>query len=188
MQWASEAVKKCVRTTGMIAAALLLTSVSASPSVAIAGSDAEVQAAFLTKLAIFVKWPETAFVDSEAPIVTCALNAPKIARSLDSLAADTTVKGRHFEIRRIEAAADTEGCHMVVLGSGNRRSQRSVARQLNTKGLLTVATSRAFAEDGGMVGMEMHKGRIAFEVNNGSAKNADLMISSRLLRLASFVH
>ncbi len=77
---------------------------------------------------------------------------------------------------------------MIVIGSGTRRMQRGLARQLRGKGRLTVATSRLFVEEGGMVGMEMYGGKVTFEVNNRNAKGAELAISSRLLRLASAVH
>ena len=159
-----------------------------APSVAAARDDSKVQAAFLTKLAIFVTWPEAAFTTGDAPIVTCALEAPRIAQSLEDIAPNAQVRGRAFEVRRIDDVAQVDGCHIVLIGSGKRRSQRDLTRQLRGKSLLTVAISKHFAEDGGMIGIEMHKGRVAFEVNYRKAKKADLTISSKFLRLASQVH
>lgn len=188
MSGSSVVSARFVTITVLCISVISLNFVLLAPAIAAAGSDSEIQAAFLTKIPLFVRWPKSAFTDAEAPIVTCALDAPEIARSLEGAAREAKVKGRDFEIRRIDEAAQAAGCHIIVIGAGARDAQRALARQLRNKGQLTVATSRYFAEDGGMVGMEMFEGRIAFEVNNHVAKSADLIISSRLLKLASYVH
>ncbi len=188
MHWSNEYRIQCNSIMLQFGGALLLAIVLLAPGGALAERDADVQAAFLTKIAIFVTWPDGAFQDTESPIVTCALDAPDIARSLESVASEATANGRAFKIRRIERAKQANGCHMIVIGSGTRRMQRGLARQLRGKGRLTVATSRLFVEEGGVVGMEMYGGKVTFEVNNRNAKGAELAISSRLLRLASAVH
>jgi hypothetical protein len=137
---------------------------------------------------MFVTWPSGVFASVEAPIVTCTLDAGALGRSLRSVAQEARANDRSFEVRRIEAAADAVGCHIVVLGKADQKTRRSVAAALRGKSTLTVAATREFTDEGGIVGMAMHKGKVAFEVNNRIARSSDLSISSRILGLATAVH
>jgi hypothetical protein len=151
-------------------------------------SDAEMQALFISKVALYVEWPADAFASPDAPVVIGILEDVPFADELASIVVDETVKNRALEVRRLASAAEAEGCHIVVLGSERRSALRRVARDLRGKSILTVAASRDFAKDGGMLSMEMYRGKVAFEVNYRTAKQSDIKISDRLLKLASNVH
>ena len=159
-----------------------------APAPASAGDDAEMKAAFITKFAMFVTWPSDSFASAEAPIVMCTLDAGALAQSLQSVAPKARANDRSFEVRRIESAVDADGCHILVLGKADQRTRRRVATTLRGRSTLTVAAAREFTDEGGIVGMAMHKGKVAFEVNNRIARSSDLSISSRVLGLATAVH
>jgi hypothetical protein len=150
--------------------------------------DADVQALFITKVALYVEWPADAFADPDAPIVIGILDDEQLATALGAAVIDTKAKGRSFEVRPLAAVEEADTCHIVVLGSNRRYDLRRTARELRGKSILTIASSPNFAKDGGILSMEMHRGKVAFEVNNRTAKKSDIKISSRLLRLASNVH
>jgi len=53
--------------------------------------------------------------------------------------------------------------------------------------VLTVGDDEAFVRDGGMVGLPIEDGTVRITVNPDALRNAGLMMSSQLLRMARIV-
>jgi hypothetical protein len=74
------------------------------------------------------------------------------------------------------------GCHVVFLPQGV--SGRPYLRAARGSPMLTVGESPDFIAEGGMVNFIADEGRIHFQISQGAAAQADLRISSQLLRLS----
>jgi hypothetical protein len=59
--------------------------------------------------------------------------------------------------------------------------------ELNRRGVLTVGDAADFARIGGMIGFYVENNKIRLQINARTAKEANLSISSKLLRLAAVV-
>ena len=108
------------------------------------------------------------------------------ARGLRSLAA---LNGRHAGGRTIKVRAVPSGsrggnCDVVYLGVATKAGISRFKRP----GVLLIGDSPSFVRQGGMVGLVTTGKQIRFEVNTKMARQADIRISSKLLRLASRVH
>ena len=60
----------------------------------------------------------------------------------------------------------------------------NITEKLRNRSVLTVGDSPPFINDGGMINFNIMQDNIRFEINAAAAKQADLKISSMLLRLA----
>jgi hypothetical protein len=148
----------------------------------------ELEAQFVSRIARYVDWPEGSFAGQDDPIRVGALGEDAFVDGLISHLAQSTAGARGFETIQLAGIEDAETVHIIVVAKSGRSTLRKIARQLKGKAVLSIAPSFTFAENGGILGMEIYRGKIAFEVNNRAAREADLRISSRVLRLASTVY
>ncbi len=176
-----------LRLVGMVVAAVLLACLTSSAAVSRTG-DAEIQAQFVSKLARFISWPDGAFASDDAPIRVGILGEDPFDGALTEVLEGVTARGRSFELHSVDSVEEADTYHILILGETKRRKLSRLAHALKKTSVVSIATSFVFAENGGTIGMEMFKGKVAFEVNNRSAKMAGLEISSHLLRLASTVY
>ena len=171
----------------MLAAAALVASVTATAP-ASAEDVADLQAAFISKVALFVKWPDGSFASDDAPIRVGILGQDRNQGALKRVLATAKTRGRGYEVQPVSNIEQAGQYHILVVNERRARNLRKIARDLRGKSVLSIARSFPFAEDGGILGIEMYKGKVAFEVNNRAAQTANLKISSRLLRLATTVY
>jgi hypothetical protein len=169
-------------------ALLLCLLLTASTAPATASSDDEIQVKFISKLVIFVEWPEGAFETEEEPIVVGVLGGNPYGAALDSILGSAQARGRSFEIKHLTDVSQAESVHVLLLGERSKSALRSLASALRGVGVVSIAQSWSYAENGGTIGIEMHKGKVAFEVNNRTAKRSGLKLSSRLLQIATTVY
>jgi hypothetical protein len=167
------------------AVAALCTTAPAAPALA---SDVETQAAFISMLGRFVTWPDAAFETNGAPVVVGLLGSGPLADAVQSTLPRKSLRDRPYDIRVLSDVSEAADCHIVVVTETRESAARDIAHQLKDLGALSVGQSSAFAEAGGVVGMVMHDGRVAFDVNQQVARRADLKIDGRLLRLATHIY
>ena len=176
-----------LRLAAMLATALLVASITA-PATAGAGEVENLQATFISKVALFVKWPEGAFASADAPIRVGILGEARHDDALTRVLTEAKTRGRSYEVQPVISVEEARQYHILIVNETRSRDLRRIARDLNGASVLSIARSFPFAESGGILGIEMHRGKVAFEVNNRAAQEANLKISSRLLRLATTVY
>ena len=173
-----------VRLVVTLAVALLAL---ASAQASAVSEDSALQAEFIARAVRFVEWPEGAFESEKSAIRVAILGDAVEAREIGEALAGATSNGRRYVVRQVSQLEQASGAHILIVGEqGN--AQRRIARQVRSEPLLSISLSFDFAEYGGVLGMEMYKGKVAFAVNHGTARDVDLKISSQLLRLASNVY
>ena len=177
----------CLRRPAMVAAAVLLTSFTALAPAA-ADDVAQLQAEFISKLAFFVKWPDESFASADAPIRVGVLGEDRHGETLARVLEKAKTRGRGYQVQPVASTEEARQYHILIVNETRARDLRRIARDLKGMSVLSIARSFPFVEGGGILGMEMYKGKVAFEINNRSARKANLKISSRLLRLATTVY
>jgi hypothetical protein len=137
-----------------------------------------------TKFASFVDWPEDA---AEAPVCIGVLGHDPFGRLLDRMLEGKSVGHRPFEARRLKAGADLRHCQIVFISASEQRRLRSILEGVHGAPVLTVGDTPGFCESGGMVNLAVADNRVRLQVNLEAATKAGLMVSSRLLSLATIV-
>lgn len=154
---------------------------STSPRIA---PEPALKAALLFKLLPYVQWPTNTFVSSNAPIVITVVQAPDLARELETLATGTAADGHPIEIRR-DAPRDWSGVHVAYVGRPGREDVRSITSKTAGLPVLVVGDEEGLAEAGGIVNLTI-RGRLPhLEISRENAAARGIRFSSRLGTLRS---
>jgi hypothetical protein len=146
-------------------------------------TEYELKAAFLYNFASFTEWPPGA-----APgMKVCILGQDPFGPALDGLQGKT-VQGVVLEVRHVNTAAEARACRILFIGIDSADELAAALSALRTSPVLTVADGKDAARRGVMIGLVTEGGRVGFEINTGVTREAGLVLSSKLLRLARQIH
>jgi hypothetical protein len=148
-------------------------------------TEYQIEAAFLLNFTKFVEWPAEAFATPESPIEICILGDDPFGSVLDQIVAGESVNGRKVAAQRIKHAPAPKSC-AVLFVAGSDKDFVKLLPGLGP-GVLTVGDGDSFFRDGGMIAFVIENRRVRFEINQTSAENAGLKLSSKLLNVAKAV-
>ena len=149
-------------------------------------SACQVETAMIFNMTRFVEWPEESFPTGNTPFTICVLGKGELASAIGALQGKT-IKGRQVVVRQISQVAEKEVCQILVIDKSERHRLRTVLKQFNRNGMLTVSDAPRFAATGGTVGFVEVDGRVVFEINPEAGRQCRIKISSQLLKLAHIV-
>jgi hypothetical protein len=165
------------------AAALVGLLVSHAALAAEAAPD-ELQARFVFQLLNYVTWPESA-LPKGATLIVGVLGDDAFAATLRRAVDGRQAQGRAVEVRTVaEGAAAVQ---LLFVRDHDSSDLRELARLHHGDSILLVADRFDFPKLGGDVGLELVGERVSFSINRRKSERGDLVISSKLLRLASDV-
>ncbi len=167
----------------MAAAALLALGAAWPVAQAQEPGEYRLKAAFLYNFTLFTEWPD----EVGTPLVLCTLGADPFGRELDALHGKT-VGTRTLALQRKAAGESVKGCHVVFIAAASIGGLARVLDELRGLPVLTVADSPGAAARGVALNMSLASNRVAFEANLQAARSARLVLSSKLLRLATEVY
>jgi hypothetical protein len=162
-------------------AAGILALAGSAPARAQESLEVAIKAAYLYKLAPFVDWPSGAFDGPADPLVICVVGKDPFGPVLDRAVAGQRVSGRAITVRRLASLDKGSRCHIAYLGGSHAQSVPDALRSVRGAPVLTV-TDKAMAP--GIVDFAIDQGRVRFRVDDQSAADGGLTISSKLLSLA----
>ncbi len=144
--------------------------------------EEEVKAAFLYQFTKFVEWPSNHEVDG-GKFNLCVAGDNPLEGTLGRLEG-ASVKEKIIEVRYAHDWRFLEGCHMLYVSPSERDQMFSILRRAAAEPILTVSEIHGFIEHGGMINFVREGRKIRFEVNQQSAEQSRLKVSSKLLQLA----
>lgn len=145
-----------------------------------------VKAAYLYNFAKFVEWPPGVFTSADAPLRICIVGDNPFGDALGSLSGKR-VDEHPVEIRTIPALTGFDSCHIAYVSRSDPARVRTVLNKLAHLPILTVSDIDDFAQAGGMIGLVEADQRIRFNINLVVTRQANLKLSSQLLKLAIIV-
>ena len=173
-----------------MAAAALATLLFCTPSWSHAddtqASEYRIKAAFLYNFSRFTNWPDETTSDS-AGFNLCVIGNNPFGDALDSLAGKT-VRNRSLVIHASDQVEIEKSCHLVFIGTTEPVQTTAILAPLMHRPVLTVSDSEGFTEQGGIIELKLVERKVRFEINIDAAERAGLVISSKLLNLATIVH
>jgi len=150
-------------------------------------TEYQVKALFLLNFTRYVDWPETALAGSNAPITIGVYGEDHFGAALQNAVADRRVNGRSILIEHVENTNDVFKCQVLFISNSEMKKQRQILVLLQTAPVLTVGESDNFTDQGGVIDFIKKDGKIRLEINVRAAQQANLQISSKLLRVADVV-
>jgi hypothetical protein len=142
--------------------------------------EAQVKAAYLYKLASFVRWPEGG---AGGPFRICVTGRSDIAGVLGQLVRGQQVAGRPIAVEELTPAQAgmAKDCQVLFVGRGASGSAFfSAARGWP---VLTVG-DRNNGTRGGVIDFMLRDGRVRLAIDRGAADGQHLELSSKLLDVA----
>lgn len=169
-----------------LCALLLLAFVTAMP----AADSAEygVKAEFIERIAQFVDWPEGAFSGPEEPFVIAIAGEDPFGRHLEDLARTRTIKGRAVLLRHVQPGSPPGACHLLFIAGSDYGRLPGLLATVRGRAVLTIGDGEKFARNGAHVGLYRKDGHLRFEINLEASRRSGLIVSSKLLRLATAVY
>jgi len=150
--------------------------------------EAQLKAVFLLNFAQFTDWPEEVFPDPSSPVVIGIVGADPFAESLEEAVKNELVHGRHVRIERYHSLAEVKKWHIIYLGLAESERLDQVLRAIKGKPVLTVSDSESSARHSDIIIKFLTKqNKIRFIINADAARQARLVLSSKLLQAADQV-
>lgn len=143
--------------------------------------ESELKAAILVNMLLFVDWPTQASQPADR-LTLCYFEAGPVAQVLDLLNGKV-IKGKPLQVLLVNATT-AAGCHALYLSPNDDTALARVVPNLRSSGVLLVGDSPGYLQRGVMLNLEVNDGRIVFDVDLRAARQAGLVVSSKVLRLA----
>jgi YfiR/HmsC-like len=150
-------------------------------------TEYQVKALFLLNFTKYVTWPASAFAETNSPIAIGIYGEDKFGEDLEKAVTGKNVGGRSIVIQRIKSADESAKCHIVFIGSSEKKRAGEIIAQLQTAPVLTVGEIEQFTEQGGIINFTKKEGKVRLEINLQAAQLANVQISSKLLSVADVV-
>jgi len=150
-------------------------------------NEYQMKAAYLYNFAKFVEWPAQAFKNPHDPISICVLGQNPMFHTLEEVVNGETIENRKLIVRMVPGLDQVGTCHILYIGSSDRKYLRSILRDLKLTGILTVGEAEGFAVEGGVANFKLEGNKVRIEINASAAEEQRLRISPKLLSLAQIV-
>jgi hypothetical protein len=144
----------------------------------------EVKAAYLDKLGAFVEWPAAAFAAPAEPARLCVAGDDPFGDLLVQAVHGQRIASHPILVVRLDRVERGSACHILFAAGSPRQSVADVLEKVRGTPTLTVTDSAADPAARGMVNFVLRSNRVRFEIDEASAAQSGLSISSKLLSLA----
>jgi hypothetical protein len=145
-----------------------------------------VKAAFIYKFAPYVEWPASSFSSPTSPFSICVVGDDAVSPLIDQAVAGQQVNSHPITVKHLQAAKDSD-CKIVYVASADRQTVASNLDALRNAPVLTITDADRTPDAVGIIGFTIRNNHVRFDIDDATAANAGLVISSKLLGLANSV-
>ena len=145
-----------------------------------------VKVALVRNFAVFTQWPESVFIHAHDTMNLCVLGDNVVQQAFSQLE-DKLVAGRVLNVIDINKRLNLTRCHIIFIGSKDRVQLSQVHAAVSGKPILTIDDMTGVSTYTGIVNLQMDDGKMRLNINLDIARQSQLKISSRLLKLAVIV-
>lgn len=146
----------------------------------------QVKAVFLYNFTQFVSWPE-ATLEADAPLVIGVVGPNPFGTYLEETIKGETVQGHPIVVKHFETADAVKPCHVLFINLTDKTAIKKLTDKAASDHTLTVGDALAVEKQGGIIRFVSESNKIKLRINLTTAKNANIVISSKLLKLAEVI-
>lgn len=145
-----------------------------------------IKAAFVYNFVLFTEWPEASLRGAET-INVCVNSASEMQEALLVLNGKAA-KGARIKILPKSSLDNVPGqCHVLYIDYLDRHRWPVIRKALGDARVLTITDDADIARNAAMIAMLIQGNRVVFEIDQSAGRQAHLVFSSKLLRLARTV-
>jgi hypothetical protein len=146
-----------------------------------------VEAGFITKFPLFVRWPDPSWQNPGASFVVGVLGDTPVFAHLRQIANHTTVDGSPLIIRQVHTLDEIDRCQLLYIAASEEKRLEDILEYCREKPILTVGSGEGFARRGVHINFYLADGFVRFEINQKSCESTGLSLSFRLRDIARIV-
>ncbi len=147
----------------------------------------QVKVVFLYHFATFVDWPSSTYKDTNGHLRICIVGKDPFGESLDATLREKKIGNHPLEISRNPSTATLKHCHILYLAESQSSQLKTYRQQYDIANVLTVGENDNFIRHGGMIKFFLDDQKVRFAINPDAINEANLKVSSKLLRLAKII-
>ena len=178
---AAGAMLRCVLAAVLLAVLMSCAVAQAHPT------EYDVEAAYLFNFGKFMHLSTGSQALRRPTFDICILGNDPIGPTIDDLASHERIDGRAVRVLRVPDVTQAGTCDIVFISDQDDNSIREDLAILAGTDVLTVGNSPEFLKDGGMIQFVEQARHMRFAVNLDAVRKTHLVLSSQLLRVATFV-
>lgn len=144
----------------------------------------QLKAVFLFNFTQFIEWPEGSFATEQSPLIIGILGEDPFGSYLSDVVSGEKVNGHPIMIMHFRNYEDIKTCHILFIANNEMNKMEQITASLKKHHILTVSDAPNFLYQGGMIRFFIKNNKIQFQINLDVAREDNLVISSKLLRLA----
>lgn len=144
--------------------------------------ERDMKAALIYNFSIYTAWPE---VNSNSFNV-CTFEGDE-ENINTSLLESKQIKGKPIHFKVIRDATDVKACQVIYQEEVGQIHNSKYSQLISKLAILTISENSQL-KSSGIINIKLENKKYNFTVNNQSAKQINLQISSKLLRLATRVY
>lgn len=184
---------------------LMLVILVCQPIMACAESvqEYELKTAYLYNFALFTLWPQDWSPETGNSMSICTIGQDQFGPALDQLQG-RKVREKRLIVRRAVSLEEAHTCHVLYIAVSEQENMAKIYETLRNSSVLTVtdfnaalpmrnminapSDSAEIMPTKGIINMTVENQRLVFEVDTAGARQARLVMSSKLLHLAKRVY
>lgn len=150
--------------------------------------SSEVKAVFLFNFANFVDWPSTSLLSPGEPFIIGVLGENPFGSYLEKSVLNEKKDGHPLVIKYFSNIEEAKNCRILFINLQSPEQLHHTLMAIKGLNILTVSDAPEFAKSGGMIRFFIVNNKVRFQVNMEAVKDANLVISSKMLRLAEVLN
>jgi hypothetical protein len=143
-------------------------------------NEFQIKAVFIYNFTQFVQWPEKSFDATQETFVIGVLGENVFGRYLEEAVAGEKCGSRPIVVQYYATPKDIGHCQILYVGWSP-----DGGKLMNNQPVLTIGERDDFMERGGMLRFYKEDNKVRIEINQAAASSVGLVVSSKLLHLAT---
>lgn len=146
--------------------------------------EKNIKAVFIYNFTRYISWSN---FDSTDFFKIGIYGKSEIIEPLQEIAAKKHVHGKQIQIRQCSDTTAVMDCDIIILSNSMMDEAETILKNISVNNVLIIGESEGFVEYGAAIDFVFRDGNLKFEINQQALKNAGLVVSSQLLKLAILV-
>lgn len=152
------------------------------PSLAASVDERDMKAALIYNFSVYTTWPES----PDKVFNICMFEADQESLN-EALLERKVLNGKPVQVRSIHHVDEVKTCQVLFVEEANIRNDQQLRQQLQKHSVLFVHHGQK-QTNASMIDIQLVDKRYSFSINHQAAKDANLTLSSKLLKLATRVY
>jgi uncharacterized protein DUF4154 len=144
--------------------------------------EAEVKAAYLYRLPLFVEWPKEKIISS-AVFTICITENLAFYHSVLKSISEKKINNKVLNIQLVNQDYDIDKCNVLFISDKTKNIDWYMG-YVSNKPILTVGESIGFYRKGGIIYLHKKNNRMKFFINNSAVAKSKLKVRAQLLKLS----